>query len=68
MSQLAEPLWTDPGIKSGLSVREQNIHFQKEKKQEGNEWSSILPKSLQVRKKPPPEDGSDFDIDFAESD
>ena len=21
-SQLAEPLWTDPGIKSGISVRE----------------------------------------------
>ena len=22
LSQLAEPLWTDPGIKSGISVRE----------------------------------------------
>ena len=27
-SQIAEPLWTDPGIKSGISVRELNrYHF-----------------------------------------
>ena len=36
-SQLAEPLWTDPGLKSGISVREL-IKKKKEKKaQVGNE-------------------------------
>ena len=30
-SQLAEPLWTDPGIKSGISVRVANLHTQKKK-------------------------------------
>ena len=25
-SQLAEPLWTDPGLKSGISVRELILH------------------------------------------
>ena len=49
-SQLAEPLWTDPDIKSGISVREL-ISTQKKKKrkkeaQAGNEWSNILPKIL----------------------
>ena len=49
-SQLAEPLWTDPGLKSGISVREL-ISTQKKKKrkkeaQAGNEWSNILPKIL----------------------
>ena len=49
--QLAEPLWTDPGLKSGIRVRKR-ISTQK-KAQAGNEWSNILPKSLQARKKPP---------------
>ena len=37
-SQLAEPLWTDPGLKSGISVRA-DLHFKKKKKkvQAGNE-------------------------------
>ena len=35
-SQLAEPLWTDPGIKSGMSVREL-IATSKKKEQVGNE-------------------------------
>ena len=59
-TRLAEPLWTDPGIKSGISVRElilprtKNKTKQKIKKaQTGNEWSSILPKSSQAGKKPP---------------
>ena len=31
-SKLAEPLWTDPGIKSGISVRELNSNLKKKKK------------------------------------
>ena len=46
-SQLAEPLWTDPGLKSGISVR-QLISIKKQKNME-NEWSNILPKSSQAR-------------------
>ena len=42
-SQLAESLWTDPGIKSGISARELiSTSKKKKKKKEGNEWSSIL--------------------------
>ena len=51
-SQFAEPLWTDPGIKSGISVRKL-ISTLKEKKREkrqvGNEWLNILPKFSQAR-------------------
>ena len=37
LSQLAEPLWTDPGIRSGISVRKPISTFKKKKKaQEGN--------------------------------
>ena len=32
MSQLAEPLWTDPGLKSGISVRELISTWKKKKK------------------------------------
>ena len=55
-SQLAEPLWTDPGIKSGISVRELISTLKKKRKQAQSvsEWLNILPKSLQVRKKPRP--------------
>ena len=51
-SQLAEPLWTDPGI----SACELNLHFNKTKQKSAgwNKWSYILPKPLQARKKPPP--------------
>ena len=53
-SQLTEPLWTDPGIKSGISVHELISTSKKKKKaQAGNEQSNIVPKSLQVRKKSP---------------
>ena len=59
LSQLAEPLWTDPALKSGISVRELISASKKKKKkkkkaQAGNEWSNILPKSSQARKKLPP--------------
>ena len=36
-SQLAEPLWTDPGRKNGISVHEL-ISTLKKKAQAGNEW------------------------------
>ena len=53
-SQLVEPLWTDPGLKSGISVRDLiSIKKRKKKAQAGNELSNILPKSLHARKKPP---------------
>ena len=38
-SQLAEPLWTDPGLKSGISVCELMSTSKKEKKKRaGDEW------------------------------
>ena len=53
-SQVTKPLWTDPGIKSGTSVRELISTSKKKKKaQAENDWSNILPKSSQARKKPP---------------
>ena len=47
LSLLAEPLWTDPGPKSGISVRELISTFKKKKKktQAGNDLPNILPKS-----------------------
>ena len=36
-SQLAEPLWTDPGVKSGTSVRELIFPVKKKKKNAGRE-------------------------------
>ena len=57
-SQLADPLWTDPGLKSVINVRDLMSTYKKKKKkktQEGNEWSNILPKlSLRGKKTPPP--------------
>ena len=52
-SQPDEPLWTDPGLKSGISLSELISTFKK-KAQAGNELSNILPKSSHARKKPPP--------------
>ena len=51
--QLAEPLWTDPSLKSGINLRELISTLQK-KAQAGNELSTILQKSSHARKKPPP--------------
>ena len=46
----AETLWTDPGLKSGISARERISTARKEEKkkkaQAGKEWSNILPNSL----------------------
>ena len=59
-SQLNKPLWTDPGLKSGINVCKLISTSKKKKKKErvGNEWLNILPKSSQARKKPPPLDSS----------
>ena len=53
-SQLAEPLWTDPGLKSGISLHELISTLKKKKKKAsaGNELSNMLPKSSHARKKP----------------
>ena len=56
LSQLAEPLCTDPGIKNGISVHELiSIKKNIKKAQVGNRLSNILPKSWHVRKKLPPQ-------------
>ena len=47
-SQLAEPLWTDSGIKSGISLCE--LISTLKRAQAGNELSNILPKSSHTRK------------------
>ena len=49
-SQLAEPLWTDPGLRSGISVRNL-ISILKKKVQAGNAMSNIFPKSSHARNK-----------------
>ena len=36
-SQLADPPWTDPGLKSGISVRELISAYKKKKKKAGGE-------------------------------
>ena len=54
-SQLAEPLWTDPGVKIGISVRElistKKKKKKKKKKNTDGEWMNILPKFLQAGEK-----------------
>ena len=48
-SQLAEPLWTDPGLKNGISVSDLIFKKKKKKKikaQTGNELLNILLKIL----------------------
>ena len=39
--RLTEPLWTDPGLKSGISMRKL-IYTLKWKAQAGNEWLNIF--------------------------
>ena len=53
-SQLAQPLWTDPGLKNGTSMRKLISTLKKKKAQAGNKLSNPLPKSLNARKKLPP--------------
>ena len=52
LSMLAEPLWTDPGLKRGISVREL-ISTLKKKALAGNELSNIPRNSSPAWKKPP---------------
>ena len=52
-SQLTEPLWTEPGLKSGISERDL-ISTLKKKAQAGDELSNSLPKSSHARENPPP--------------
>ena len=47
-SRLAKPLWTDPGLKSGISLREL-ISTLKNKAQAGNKLSNSLSKSSHAR-------------------
>ena len=55
-SQLAEPLWTDPGLKSGISVNEliSTKNKQTNKTWAGIECSNLLQKSSQAGKELPP--------------
>ena len=46
-------MWTDPGLKSGISVRELISIQRRRKKSAGREWSNILPKPSQARERPP---------------
>ena len=48
-SQLAEPVWTDFGLRSGISVRNLISTFKK-KAQAANELWNILPKFSHARK------------------
>ena len=56
LSQHAEPPWTDPGLKSGISVQDlistlkKREREGKKKVQAGNELSNNLLKSSKVRK------------------
>ena len=54
LSLLAEPLWTDPGLKSGIDVRKlsplkNGKKRERKKTLAGNALSNILPKSSHVR-------------------
>ena len=53
-SQLAEPLWTDPGIKEWNLCARANLHLKKKSAGgAGNKWSNIVQKSSQARKERP---------------
>ena len=64
--QSSEPLWTDPGLKNGISVRElmsiSFFFFFLMKAQAGNELSNILPRSSLAKEKPPPPPSPPFYI------
>ena len=56
-SQLAEPLWTNPGLKSDITVRELISTLKKKKNKRsrlGMISGTFSPKSSQTRNKPPP--------------
>ena len=49
LSQLAEPLWNNPGLKSGISVRKVISAVKRQQMQAGNELSNSLSKSSHAR-------------------
>ena len=59
-SQFAEPLWTDPGLNSGISVRElistlKKREREKKRRRKKADWEwMVSPKSSKARKKPSP--------------
>ena len=53
-SQLAEPHWTGPGIKSGISVRELISTLKKKRRRLGMDGRTFFQRSLQARKTTPP--------------
>ena len=55
-SQLAEPLWTDPGVKSAISVREQISTNKKQTKTRRQAMSgrTFFPNPRKQAKKPAP--------------
>ena len=62
-SQLAEPLWPDPGIKFGISVRELISTSKHQQKSAGGGMNgrTFSPKASQEREKPPPPSPLDFE-------
>ena len=68
--QPAEPLWTDPGIKSGTSVHEliSASNKQTKKRWQGMNGRTFSQKSSQTRKKPPPPvllaDGPEYSVKY----
>ena len=59
-SRLAEPQWTDSGVKNGTSVRELISTHTHTKVQAGNEWSNISQEFSRAKKKPPPPPSPNF--------
>ena len=54
-SQLAEPLWTDPGVKSGIVCASWSSLWKKKKKNAGGKWiAEPSPKIIAAKKKPRP--------------
>ena len=52
-SQLADPPWTDPGLKIISTLKKKKK--KKKKHRHGMNCQTFSPKSLHVRKKPPPQ-------------
>ena len=53
-SQLAEPLWTDPGLKSGISVHDLISTLKKKNRRREMNCCTFFQKSSHARKKPSP--------------
>ena len=53
LSQLAEPLWTDPGLESRTGAPKLSSNSKKKKSTGGKWFTDLPPKSSRKRKKPP---------------